>query len=59
MNSRLKELAEQSGINFGGHPMNPLNVYPEQLEQFAELVIKDYNSQPLPTNDGLHWDIKL
>lgn len=30
-----------------------------KLEQFAESVIKEYNSQPLPTNDGLHWDIKL
>lgn len=34
----IKELAEQAGINFGGHPMNPLSVYFSELKRFAELV---------------------
>ena len=41
MNERIKDLAEQAGISFGGHPMNPLNVYPSDLERFAELVRQD------------------
>ena len=34
----IKELAEQVGISFGGHPMNPLSVYFSELTRFAELV---------------------
>ena len=41
MNERIKELAKQVGIFFGGHPMNPLSVYPSELERFAELIRED------------------
>jgi hypothetical protein len=47
MNPRLKELAKQSGIYFGGHPMNPLSVYPSELQKFAELIIQEYCDNPL------------
>lgn len=43
MNKRIKELAKQVGIFFGGHPMNPLSVYPSDLERFAELIRADEN----------------
>jgi hypothetical protein len=42
MNNRIIELAKEAGISFGGHPMNPLNVYPSQLERFAHLVEEDF-----------------
>lgn len=41
VNKKLKDLAEKSGISFGGHPMNPLSVYPSELEKFAELIVKE------------------
>ena len=41
MNEKLIQLAEQAGVSFGGHPMNPLNIYPSNLERFAELVRQD------------------
>jgi len=44
MNERILALAKESGISFGGHPMNPLNVYPNQLEKFAELIVNEYIS---------------
>jgi hypothetical protein len=42
MNNRIIELAKEAGINFGGHPMNPLHVYPSQLERFAHLIEEDF-----------------
>lgn len=44
MNNKLRELAEHVGISFGGHPMNPLSVYPSELEKFAELIIEEYRT---------------
>jgi hypothetical protein len=41
MNKQILKLAKESGISFGGHPMNPLNVYPSELEKFAELIIQE------------------
>jgi len=41
MNDRILELAKESGISFGGHPMNPLSVYPSELEKFAESIIRE------------------
>jgi hypothetical protein len=41
MNKLILTLAKESGISFGGHPMNPLNVYPSQLEKFAELIVRE------------------
>ena len=35
-----KKLAEQAGISFGGHPMNPLSVYFSELKRFAELILE-------------------
>jgi len=31
-------MAKEAGVSFGGHPMNPLNVYVEDLIRFADLV---------------------
>ena len=31
-------MAREAGISTGGHPMNPWNVYPSDLERFAALV---------------------
>ena len=41
----IKELAEQVGVSFGGHPMNPLSIYFSELERFAELVRQDEREQ--------------
>jgi hypothetical protein len=41
MNKQILKLAKESGISFGGHPMNPLNVYPSELEKFAELIVRE------------------
>jgi hypothetical protein len=38
MNEQIKQLAKDAGISFGGHPMNPLNVYPSDLQKFADLI---------------------
>jgi hypothetical protein len=34
----LLQMIREAGISTGGHPMNPLSAYPEQLERFAALV---------------------
>lgn len=67
MNERIKEIAEQAGFYF--YDMHDIDGQDlgesieadswDCAEKFAELIIKDYNSQPLPTNDEHHWDIKL
>lgn len=36
-------MIKEAGISTGGHPMNPLSVYPSDLERFAEIVRKDYS----------------
>ena len=36
----LLQMIREAGIFTGGHPMNPLEAYPEQFERFAELVAK-------------------
>lgn len=36
--SKIKSIARSCGISFGGHPMNPLNVYPSDLQKFSELI---------------------
>ena len=41
MNKQILKLEKESGISFGGHPMNPLNVYPSELEKFAELIVRE------------------
>lgn len=41
MNERLLKLAKESGISFGGHPMNSLNVYQSELQKFAELIVRE------------------
>ena len=41
MSPQILTLAKESGISFGGHPMNPLNVYPSQLEKFALLIVEE------------------
>ena len=35
---KLLQMIREAGIYTGGHPMNPLDAYPEQFERFAELV---------------------
>jgi len=34
----IGRMAKEVEISFGGHPMNPLDVYLSQLERFAVLV---------------------
>ena len=34
----LLQMIREAGISTGGHPMNPLQAYPEQFERFAALV---------------------
>jgi hypothetical protein len=41
VNELILKLAKESGISFGGHPMNSLNVYPSELQKFAELIIEE------------------
>jgi len=41
MNELILKLAKETGISFGGHPMNPLNVYPSELQKFAELIVEE------------------
>jgi hypothetical protein len=41
MNEQIKELAQEVGISFAGHPMNSLNVYPSELQKFAELIVRE------------------
>ena len=48
MNELILKLAKESGISFGGHPMNPLNVYPGELKKFAELILRE-------SMDNLEW----
>jgi hypothetical protein len=31
-------MIREAGISTGGHPMNPLQAYPEQFERFAAMV---------------------
>ena len=31
-------MAREAGIHMGGHPMNPLDVYVDDLERFAALI---------------------
>jgi hypothetical protein len=41
INAKVKKLAQEIGISFGGHPMNPLSVYPSDLQKLVELVVKE------------------
>ena len=36
--AEIIKLIREAGIRMGGHPMNPLNAYVEDLERFAALV---------------------
>ena len=43
-------MAQEAGISTGGHPMNPWNVYPSDLERFAALVaaaLKMHEQEPV------------
>jgi hypothetical protein len=54
MNKLTLKLAKESGISFWGHPMNPLNVYPSQLEKFAELIVRECCEQLV--KEGEAWE---
>jgi hypothetical protein len=59
MNKQILKLAKESGISFGGHPMNPLNVYPSELEKFAELIIQECADKANTTALAIQMHSKL
>ncbi len=59
MNKLILELAKESGISFGGHPMNPLSVYPSELEKFADLIIKECANKANATALDIQMHSKL
>jgi hypothetical protein len=44
-------MAQEAGISTGGHPMNPWNVYPSDLEAFAALVAAAEREACAPCRD--------
>ena len=53
MNDRIRELAIETGISFGGHPMNPLNVYASELQKFAELIVRECTNLAKTKSDSI------
>ena len=46
--AEIIKLIGESGISLGGHPMNPLSAYVEDLERFAELVVQaEHQREPV------------
>jgi hypothetical protein len=41
MNQRILQLAKESGISLRGYPMNPLMVYPSELQKFSESIVQE------------------
>ena len=53
MNERIKELAKKVGVSFGGHPMNALAIYDEELQRFSELLLDEF-IEALEESNGTH-----
>jgi hypothetical protein len=51
MNEKLKELAVQAGVLFDIDPTYTYGASPAVLERFAELVLQNYVSQIMTTED--------
>ena len=53
MNERIRELAKKVGVSFGGHPMNALAIYDEELQRFSELLLDEFIEE-LEESNGTH-----
>ena len=53
MNERIRELAKKVGVSFGGHPMNALAIYDEELQRFSELLLDEF-IEALEESNGTH-----